>query len=372
VLILAGAVFAAYASNSLSDSGSSGPVGSGSALAAAHPATPATEAQAYLERLVRTRQFSGAVLVAEGGHIVLERGYGWASAGTRVLNTATTRFRIGSLTKAFTAMAVLTLENAGRLRLVDHVCSFIGECPVSWGRITLQELLTHTSGIPDYTTLRSYGRFSHNHATPAQIVALVRGRPLLFAPGSRWSYSNTGYVLLGMVIQRVSGQPYAAYLKQHVLAPLGLHSTGYDTNNPPLPTHALGYTSWGTRAAYIDMSVPYAAGALDSTVGDLYRWDIALVSEHPQLVQRDVLQQMFRPWVLVNPAFPKSGAYGDGWFIDDRGSEYDHDGDINGFVSSNAIFPAKRAEIVVLSNLESSDPRSISEHLAQLIGLHAA
>ena len=109
-----------------------------------------------------------------------------------------------------------------------------------------------------------------------------------------------------------------------------------------------------------------------STVGDLYRWDVALAGGHPQLVQPDVLQQMFKPWILVNPAFPKSGAYGDGWFIDDRGSEYDHDGDINGFVSYNAIFPARRAEIVVLSNFESSDLRSITEHLAQLIGLHAA
>ena len=225
-VVLAGMVFAACGAGVLSRSGSSGLVGSGPALAAARTVTPSGEATAYLERLVRTRQFSGSVLVADGGRIVLERGYGWASAAARVPNTATTRFRIGSLTKPFTAMAVLELENAGRLRLTDHVCRFISECPAAWGPIMLQELLTHTSGIPDYTTLRSYCRFSRQHLTPAQIVALVRGRALLFAPGSRWSYSNTGYVLLGMVIQRVSGQPYAAYLQQHVLAPLGLHNTG--------------------------------------------------------------------------------------------------------------------------------------------------
>jgi CubicO group peptidase (beta-lactamase class C family) len=341
-------------------------------LASANTATPASEAGAYLERLVRRRQFSGAVLVAKGGHIILERGYGWALAAAHLRDTATTRFRIGSLTKAFTAMAVLELENADRLRLTDRVCRFISECPAAWRQITLSELLTHTSGIPDYTTLPSYARFSQHRLTPAQIVAVLRGRSLLFVPGTRWSYTNTGYVLLGMVIQQVSGQPYAAYLEQHVLAPLGLQRTGYDTNRPPLPGHAVGYASWGSRARYIDTSVPYAAGALDSTVGDLYRWDLALLSGHPQLVQPDVLRQMFRPWVLVNSAFPKSGAYGYGWFIDNRGSEYDHDGDINGFVSYNAIFPAKRAEIIVLSNIESTDMRSITEHLAQLIGIHAA
>jgi CubicO group peptidase (beta-lactamase class C family) len=333
---------------------------------------PVHTAEAYLEHLVSARQFNGAVLLAEHGRVLLSGGYGWASLATHVPNTPRTRFRIGSLTKAFTAMAVLELKDAGRLRLADRVCSFISGCPAAWGQITLQELLTHTSGIPDYTTLPSYARFSQRHLTPAELVDLVRGRPLLFAPGTRWRYSNTGYVLLGTVIQRVSGEPYAAYLQHHVLAPLGLHSTSDDTNHPSLPAHAIGYTSWGTRASYIDMSVPYAAGALNSTVGDLYHWDLALLSGRPQLVRPDVLDQMFRPWVLIDSTAPKSGAYGYGWFIDNRGGEYDHDGDINGFVSFNAIFPAKRAEIVVLSNLESSDVRSIAEHLAGLIGIHAA
>jgi CubicO group peptidase (beta-lactamase class C family) len=125
-------------------------------------------------------------------------------------------------------------------------------------------------------------------------------------------------------------------------------------------------------AAYLDMSVPYAAGALDSTVSDLYHWDRALMSDQPRLVRPATLGEMFRPWVLVDSSAPKSGAYGYGWFIDNAGAEYDHDGDINGFVSYNAIFPGARAEIIVLSNLESSDVRAIAEHLAPLIGLHAA
>jgi CubicO group peptidase (beta-lactamase class C family) len=339
---------------------------------AAAGAHAGSAAGAYLDALVWSRQFSGAVLLAERGRVILSGGYGWANLATGVPNTPATRFRIGSLTKAFTAMAVLELTNAGRLRLTDRVCSFITGCPPAWGQITLQELLTHTSGIPDYTTVSAFGRFSQRHLTPAELVALVRGQPLLFLPGTRWSYSNTGYALLGMVIERVSGEPYATFLERHVLAPLGLRGTGYDTNNPSLPAHATGYAGWGSRASSIDMSVPYAAGALDSTVGDLYRWDLALLSGHPQLVRPDVLDQMFRPWVLIDSTAPKSGAYGFGWFIDNRGAEYDHDGDINGFVSYNAIFPRARVEVIVLSNLESGDVRSIAEHLAGLMHIHAA
>ena len=343
-----------------------------SELSAHSSLEPARVAEAYLERLSRSRQFSGAVLLAEGGHVLLSGGYGWASIAARVPNSPATRFRIGSLTKAFTAIAILELEDAGRLRMADGVCSFVAGCPARWQRITLQQLLTHTSGIPDYTTLPAYGRFSRHHVTPAEIVGLVRTRPLLFSPGTRWSYSNTGYVLLGMVIQRLTGNSYESFLQRRVLAPLGLHDTSYDTNDQLLPAHATGYTVLATPAPYIDMSVPYAAGALDSTVGDLYRWDLALLSGRPRLVRADLLRDMFRPWGQVDPTAPKSGAYGYGWFIDNRGAEYDHDGDINGFVSDNAVFPAKRAEIIVLSNLESSDVRSITEHLAALIGIHAA
>lgn len=333
---------------------------------------PLTAARVYLQGLGRRHQFSGAVLVASGGHVLMKSAYGWADLGSRVPNSPATRFRIGSLTKQFTAMAILELQDAGRLSVADRVCSFISGCPAAWQQITLQELLTHTSGIPDYTTLPSYGRFSRLHTTPAALVARVSGRPLLSRPGTRWSYSNTGYALLGMVVERVSGRSYATFLNSHVFAPLGLRSTSYDVNHPRVPAHASGYASWGVPAAYLDMSVPYAAGALDSTVGDLYRWDRALMSDQPRLIWPATLTEMFRPWVLVNSAAPKSGAYGYGWFIDNAGAEYDHDGDINGFVSYNAIFPGAHAEVIVLSNLESSDARAIAEHLASLIGLHAA
>jgi CubicO group peptidase (beta-lactamase class C family) len=320
---------------------------------------------------VRQKQFSGAVLLAQDGHVLLRAGFGLADVALRIPNTPTTRFRIASLTKQFTAMAILQLQDEGLLSVADHLCQFIPWCPAAWRQITVAELLTHTSGIPDYETLPGYDQLSRQHVTPAHLAALAAARRLLSRPGTRWSYSNTGYVLLGLIVERVTGRSYADFLYHHVFAPVRMRNTGYDVNHPPLPGHATGYVSGYRPAPYIDMSVAYAAGALYSTVDDLSRWDDALISGDPQLVKPAALQQMFHPWVPVSSAYPSEGAYGYGWFIDLQGTEYDHDGDINGFVSYNAIFPRAHAEIIVLSNLESSDVRTITDRLAALIGLRA-
>lgn len=330
-----------------------------------------TSARAYLSDLARRRQFAGAVLVAEHGRVLLRAGYGWADAARRVPDTTGTRFRIASLTKQFTAMAILRLRDEGRLNVTDRLCRFLASCPPAWRQVTLAELLTHSSGIPDYETLPGFGQLSRQHVAPARLAALVAAKPLLFPPGSRWSYSNTGYVLLGMVIERVSGQSYASFLGQHVLAPLGMRNTGYDTSRTSVPGHATGYADAYQAAPYIDMSVPYAAGALYSTVGDLARWDDALLTGSPGIVRPGTLREMFHPWVAVSPGYPDEGSYGYGWFIDLRGAEYDHDGEISGFVSGNAIFPRADTEIIVLSNLESTDIRTITDRLAALAGLSA-
>jgi len=236
--------------------------------------------------------------------------------------------------------------------------------------VTVAELLTNSSGIPDYVSLPGYSRLSRQHLTPARIAALVASKPLLFRPGTRWSYSNTGYVLLGMIVTRLSGLSYAAFLNRHVFAPLRMRGTGYDVNNPS-PGHAKGYASWQRPAPYIDMSVPYAAGALYSTVVDLSRWDDALMGGGQRIAWPATLQEMFRPRIRVVPGHPAEGWYGYGWFIDENGTEYDHDGSINGFASTNAIFPAAHAEVIILSNLQTADTRTITVRLAAMIGLHA-
>ena len=331
---------------------------------------PAGPARDYLEGLVRQHQFTGAVLVERDGRVLVQGGFGMADAARDSANAATTRFRIASLTKQFTAMAILQLQEQGRLRVTDLACAFLAPCPAAWRRVTVAELLTHSSGIPDYESVPGYSRLSQQHLAPAQLAALASSRPLLFRPGTRWSYSNTGYVLLGMIVTRVSGLSYADFLNQHVFTPLAMRDTGYDVNNP-LPGHATGYAGWQQPAPYIDMSVPYAAGALYSTVGDLARWDDALMAGGQQIIRPATLREMFRPRIEVVPGDPAEGWYGYGWFIDENGTEYDHDGLINGFVSDNAIFPAAHAEIIILSNLQTADVRTMTERLAAMIGLRA-
>ncbi len=206
--------------------------------------------------------------------------------------------------------------------------------------------------------------------SPRSLLALVADRPLQFAPGTRWRYSNTNYVLLGLVIQRVSGASYADYIGR-LLAPLHLQNTGYDSDHPSPMSHAIGYLRPGVPAPFIDMSVPYAAGAMFSTVKDLARWDTTLMGSHPQILSPASLAAMFAPHTAIDPSAPSAGAYGDGWFIDQHGAERDHDGLINGFVSFNAMFPHQRMIIVVLSNLQSTDVRTITDHLAGMLGVQA-
>jgi CubicO group peptidase (beta-lactamase class C family) len=154
-------------------------------------------------------------------------------------------------------------------------------------------------GHPRYENLRSYPRLSRLHLAPEQLVNLVRHLPLKFAPGSRWRYSNSGYAILGLIIERATGHPLADYLQTHIFSPLGLRATSYDVNHPPVPTHAIGYAGPGRPAPYIDISTVYAAGAIASTVGDLNRWDQALMTGHPGLLPRASLSAMFVPRIPV-------------------------------------------------------------------------
>ena len=344
--------------------------GAGQASGQHSSGQPFSQVRGYLGGLVRQHQFSGAVLVERDGRVVVQGGFGMADVARGTPNAVTTRFRIASLTKQFTAMAILQLQDEGRLRVTDLACRFLISCPAAWRQVTVAELLTNSSGIPDYESLPGYSRLSRQHLVPAQIAALVASKPLLFRPGTRWSYSNTGYVLLGMIVTRMSGLSYADFLNQHVFAPLRMLDTGYDVSNLS-PGHATGYAGWQQEAPYIDMSVPYAAGALYSTVVDLSRWDAALLAGGRPIVPSATVREMFRPRIEVVPGDPGEGWYGYGWFIDENGTEYDHDGLINGFVSVNAIFPSVHAEIIILSNLQTADLRTMTERLATMIGLRA-
>ncbi|HRQ37086.1 MAG TPA: serine hydrolase domain-containing protein [Chloroflexota bacterium] len=306
------------------------------------------EIDALLADLAEQGLFSGAVLVGHQGNIMLSQGYGLADREQAIPNTPQTRFRIAALTKQFTAMAILILEAQGKLNVQDPICNYLPDCPAIWQDVTIHHLLTHTAGMPYFTP-------------PLKEV------PLDFEPGEQWRYTHGGYLVLGYIIEAVSGQTDEEFLQEAIFTPLNLSDTGYEHNSDTL---AIGYKNrFGTEPAeFIDMSIAYAAGALYSTVEDLYRWEQALSTE--QLVPQAYLDEMFAPQVATNSSTGIGSGYGYGWFtgVDDAGRpRIAHDGVINGFASVIARYPTDHLTIIVLSNQEQNDATSLELILSRKI-----
>lgn len=304
--------------------------------------------------------FSGVVLIAREGKPIFEKGYGMANYELNVPNTVSTRFRLGSVTKPFTAMAVMLLVEQGKLKLDDPLCKYIERCPTAWQPITIHHLLSHTSGIRNFTSMPEYMAMMQTAQSYLDGVNLVKSLPLEFQPGERFSYSNTGYVLLGMVIERASGTTYQEYLQKAIFDPLGMKATGYD-GTQIIEHRASGYSSEGgrlTNARYINMKLPFSAGALYSTVGDLMLWDQALTQG--KLLSASSLEKMMTP-VLEN--------YGYGWLIGERKGmrAYSHSGAINGFSSIIYRVPAEKLLIVILSNKDGQNMSRIVHNLLAMI-----
>lgn len=316
----------------------------------------------YLSELAKARLFSGSVLIARNGKVLVRKGYGEADHQKHLVNTAQTKFRLGSMTKQFTAMAILILQARGKLNVGDRICTYLSECPTPWQQITLHQLLTHTSGIPDFTSFPDYKTSQGSPSSPTQTIARFKDKPLDFQPGEKWSYSNSGYVVLGAIIEQASGKTYEAFLQENIFVPLQMVDSGYDHNKGDL---AVGYRDQTNLADFIDMSIPYAAGGLYSTVEDLYRWDQSLYTD--KLISKNLRDQMFTPLALV----PNSGGfgYGYGWGIGKEGdhSVVSHAGGINGFNSAIVRYPNDRFVVIVLGNREDVDTSRICVQLAKMV-----
>jgi CubicO group peptidase (beta-lactamase class C family) len=309
------------------------------------------EIEGYFEDWENKSLFSGVVLIAQHGNILLSQGYGMADRQQNIPNTPQTCFRIASLTKQFTAMTILILEEQGKLTVQDLICSYITNCPKAWEEITIHHLLTHSSGIPNLTSLPGYRSSRSTPSAPLETIARFKDLALNFPPGEKFSYSNSGYILLGYIIEQVSSKPYEEVLQEVIFSPLKLKNTGYDHNANEL---AVGYSSMVSSlpADYIDMTIPFSAYALYSTVEDLYRWEQALYTE--QLLSKTYLDQMFTQQLLL-PDNPVLG-YGYGWLIwkgPGPRSAF-HFGSIEGFASYIARYPDDRITIILLSNIQNA------------------
>lgn len=330
------------------------------AIPAARAEDPASKFETYMDACARVDQFSGSVLVSKDGAVVFRKGYGLANAEHGVPNTPATKFRLGSITKQFTAMAILILQEQGKLRVDDPVGKYVDDAPGTWDGVTLHHLLTHTSGIHSYTSDLSYLTQMAQPETVKGMIARFKDRPLDFKPGEKFAYSNSGYYLLGAVIEKASGTTYEAFLKRAIFDPLDMKDTGYDHPRTVLPLRASGYdrTDAGLRnAPYLDMMQPYAAGSLYSTVDDLARWDRAL--SEGKLISKDSYARMYTP---------AKADYAYGWSVTTRAGrrEIGHGGGINGFVTQILRYPEQKVCVVVLCNVIPQNPGKVARDLAAI------
>jgi CubicO group peptidase (beta-lactamase class C family) len=213
-----------------------------------------------------------SVLVARGGDILINKGYGFANLEWNIANSPQAKFRLGSVTKQFTAAGILLLEERGKLKIDDPIKKYVTDAPAAWDKITIFHLLTHTSGIPNFTSFPDYASLEASPTTAEKLVSRFRDKPLDFQPGEQWSYSNSGYVLLGYLIEKISGQDYATFVQQNIFTPLDMKDSGYDSNSAIIPRRASGYATGHdglVNAGFVHMSVPFAAGGLYSTTEDL-------------------------------------------------------------------------------------------------------
>ena len=290
---------------------------------------------------------NGYVVIARGGVPVVARAYGKANPRTGAPADESTRFRIGSLTKQFTAVAILKLDEDKKLSLTDDVRKWVPALPPSFGGITLSHLLTQTTGIASYTQDEALMSARNEPATPGRVLATFTNKPLAFKPGAKFEYSNSNYFLLGLVVERASGVTFERYLQANVLGPAGLTRTS-TVDDPGAPDTAVGMTTDSednvTEAKPIDMSIPFAAGALRSTAHDLLSWDAAL-SAHALI---DAAHETIR-------TTPAKDGYACGVLIGEKHGQTveQHNGGIDGFSSSLARVPALGITVVVLMSSES-------------------
>ena len=291
------------------------------------------------------------LIVVKDGRTILRKAYGMADVSKRVPMMPGAVMRVGSITKQFTSTAILMLADEGKLAVSDPITKFFPNYPTRGKTITIEHLLTHTSGIANYTTK---GSISNRDKTVVQMIDSFKEEPLDFEPGSRYAYSNSGYYLLGALIEKVSGQTYAEFLEQRIFKPLGMTHTGYEGVGAGGAPRAAGHTPtmWGGfgTVSDISMSQVYAAGALVSTVDDMARWDAAVSSG--KLLKSATWTQAFTPY---KPAAGKSANYGYGWQMAKvRGAnEIGHGGDINGFAAYTLRLPEQKVYVVLLTNADS-------------------
>jgi CubicO group peptidase (beta-lactamase class C family) len=312
-----------------------------------------------LTSLEKNEEYSGSVLISKDEKILFNRGYNFANREHQVKNTPETKFRIGSITKQFTAMAITILQEHGELNVSDNISKFIPSYKYG-DQIKLHHLLTHSSGIPNITQLPTIKELMKQPTNTEKTVRLIMDLEPEVVPGFKFQYSNSGYMLLAYIIEKTTGLSYGEFLRNQIFSPLGMNNSGCDNQKEIISNRAQGYEydNGIINAEYIDMSFPIGGGNLYSTTEDLFKWDQALYTE--RLVTRESLETIF-----TSHGF----GYGYGWFINEdqnRKTIY-HGGGIVGFKNEIIRYVDDRITIIILNNLSTTNVEQIRNDLTKMV-----
>ncbi|HVC82362.1 MAG TPA: serine hydrolase domain-containing protein [Chloroflexota bacterium] len=313
------------------------------------------EIDALLRERYQPDQPGVAVIVSRRGTVIYRGGHGLANLELGVKIEPHMVFRLGSITKQFTAAAILILRDEGKLSLDHPITTYLPDYPMHDQTITIEHLLRHTSGISNYTGLPSFLTNQRQDLSLDQLIDTFKNEPLDFVPGAKWDYSNSGYILLGAIIEKASGLSYEEFLQKRIFEPLGMSHSGYDHTERIVPGRVAGYQTGATgleNAPYLSMTIPRAAGALISSVEDLAVWNEALATG--KLLGPETVYQAWTSGTLTNG---DAHGYGYGWslFVYAGHRVVEHAGGIHGFLTDGIYFPDERLYVAVLGNLLAAE-----------------
>ena len=321
-----------------------------------------------LADIYRPNETGATALIARNGTVIYKKALGMANLELNVPMQVDNVFRIGSISKQFTAVAILQLQEQGKLGLQDDITKFIPDYPTHGYTITVEQLLNHTSGIKSYTDMKEWDdQAQRKDFTPAALVDYFKNQPMDFSPGTKWQYNNSGYLLLGYIIEKVSGKTYPQYIVDNIFKPLGMTNSYYGDHLPIIKNRVSGYEPAKDGVAntdFLSMTQPYAAGSLLSTVEDLFKWHQAVHSY--KLVKKEILDKAFISSKLVNG---KATNYGYGWFMGNLlgSATIEHGGGINGSLTNAIYLPKEDVFVTVFSNCTCKPPSEVSTRIAGLV-----
>ena len=305
-------------------------------------------------------------LIARNGEIIYKKAFGLANLEQGVPMKTDNVFEIGSMTKQFTAIAILMLAEQGKLQVDDEITKYIPDYPTQGHKITLHHLLTHTSGIKSFTSMKGLNDIANKDLTPLELTDFFKNETMDFAPGDQFKYNNSGYVILGYIIEKASGQTYADFVEEHIFKRLGMTSSQYASHKKVIQRRASGYRH---RDAYINtrhisFTIPYASGSLMSSIDDMFLWQEAI--KNNVLISEETTEKAFTNYSLNNG---EPINYGYGWHLktNDGMLSREHGGSIFGFKSMGVYFPDSDIYVIGLTNCDCNSPTKVTRQIAELV-----